>query len=129
MSLGLKPNAFTVTANERFALAGGYYGMLRYILGLEPGGKWMTWLVRETLENSESFDDAVDNLSNTPLLSPVYYIVGGSRPFEGVIITRSLNGTDSLVDLDPTVDNGWYLLQTNYDPNTPPLYLDDRDTP
>jgi hypothetical protein len=36
---GLKPNQYTITANERFDLAGGYYGMLRYILGLEPGGK------------------------------------------------------------------------------------------
>lgn len=35
---GLRPNAYTVTANERFTLAGGFYGMIRYVLGLEPGG-------------------------------------------------------------------------------------------
>jgi len=126
---GLRPDRYTVTANERFALAGGYYGMLRYILGLEPGGKWMTWLVRETMENCTNFDDAVDSLSNTPLLSPVYYIVGGSRPFEGVIITRGLNSTDSLVQMDPSSDDGWYVLQTNYDPGTPDLFIDDRTTP
>jgi hypothetical protein len=63
------------------------------------------------------------------LLSPVYYIVGGVRPFEGVIITRGLNETISTVEMDPDSPNGWYLLQTNYDPGTPPLYLDDRDTP
>lgn len=40
---GLKQGAFSVTANERFQLAGGFYGMLRYLLGLEPNGKWMTW--------------------------------------------------------------------------------------
>lgn len=64
-----------------------------------------------------------------PLLSPVYYIVGGVKPFEGVIITRGLNGTESLVEMDAGSEYGWYILQTNYDPGTPPLYLDDRDTP
>jgi acid ceramidase len=126
---GLKPNAFTLTANERFALAGGYYGMLRYVLGLEPGGRWMTWLARETMETAATFDEAVDTLSNTPLLSPVYYIVGGVKPFEGAIITRGLNSTEILTEMDADSPNGWYLLQTNYDPGTPDLYIDDRTTP
>jgi len=126
---GLKPNSFTITANERFALAGGYWGMLRYVLGLEPDGNWMTWLVRQTLENANTYDEAVDMLSNTPLLSPVYYIVGGAKPFDGTIITRSLNATDIVTLMDPDSPNGWYLLQTNYDPGTPSLFIDDRDTP
>ncbi|KAI6181711.1 N-acylethanolamine-hydrolyzing acid amidase [Aphelenchoides besseyi] len=126
---GLKPDQFTVTANERFGLAGGYYGMIRYVLGLEPNGQWMTWLVRETMEQSNNYEEAVNMLSNTPMLSPVYYIVGGVKPFEGVILARSLNATDIVTKMDPDSPNGWYLLQTNYDQGTDPLYLDDRDTP
>jgi acid ceramidase len=41
---GLKTNSYTITANERFTLAGGYYGMLRYVLGLEPGGMILIFL-------------------------------------------------------------------------------------
>jgi len=126
---GMKQGAFTVTANERFQLAGGFYGMLRYLLGLEPNGKWMTWLTRETMEQANSYQQAVNMLSNTPMLSPVYYIVGGVKPFEGVIITRSLNATDLTTKMDPTSSTGWYLLQTNYDQNLDPLFLDDRRTP
>jgi len=129
---GLKPNAFTLTANERFAAKGGYLGMLEWLIGQDPNGKWMTWLARETMEEATSYDDAVNRLSNTPCLSPVYFIVGGVKPGEGCIIVRSLNATDLVVKLDPNnpkKPDGWYVLQTNYDPDKEPLYLDDRRTP
>lgn len=108
--------------------------MLRYVLGLEPNGRFMTWLVRETLEQANStpiihktlpfsclllaYAEAVELLSDTPILSPVYYIVGGNKSFEGAIIHRSINNTDLLVEMDPNSPNGWYLLQTNYDQGT-----------
>uniref|UniRef100_A0A1I7ZM70 Acid ceramidase n=1 Tax=Steinernema glaseri TaxID=37863 RepID=A0A1I7ZM70_9BILA len=126
---GLKKGKFSVTANERFMAEGGFVGMIRWALGLEANGKWMTWLTRETLEQAESYEDAKQRLSNTPMLSPVYYILGGVNPWEGCIITRSLNGTDLMTSLDPDQENGWYVLQTNYDQNQDPLFLDDRRTP
>lgn len=48
-------------------------------------------------------------LSETPSLSPVYFIVGGVKPFEGCIITRSLNKTESVVKMDPNSPSGWYI--------------------
>lgn len=71
------------------------------------------------MEQANNFQQAVDMLSKTPMLSPVYYIVGGAKPFEGVIITRSLNATDLTTKMDPTSSTGWYILQTNYDQNLP----------
>uniref|UniRef100_A0A0K0DHY8 ceramidase n=1 Tax=Angiostrongylus cantonensis TaxID=6313 RepID=A0A0K0DHY8_ANGCA len=79
-------------------------------------------------------------LMTTPILSPVYYILGGMNPgetlfssnalpFLGSVITRSLNKTDLLNELNPSEEDGWYLLETNYDLNKPVLYLDDRRTP
>lgn len=47
---GLKPNMFSITADDRFQLIGGYYGILKWVFGLEADGKWMSWLARETLE-------------------------------------------------------------------------------
>ncbi|KHJ84200.1 acid ceramidase family protein, partial [Oesophagostomum dentatum] len=79
---GMKQNAFSVTANERFQLAGGYLGMYRWLTGLEPNGKWMSWLTRETLEQFNTFADAKQHLMTTPMLSPVYYILGGYKPWE-----------------------------------------------
>ncbi|KAL6732303.1 hypothetical protein Aduo_003077 [Ancylostoma duodenale] len=126
---GMKQGAFSITANERFQLAGGYLGMYRWLTGLEPDGKWMSWLTRETLEQFNTYTEAKAHLMTTPMLSPVYYILGGLNPWEGSIITRSLNGTDLLTELNPTDKNGWYLLETNYDLDKPVLYLDDRRTP
>ncbi|KJH52398.1 linear amide C-N hydrolase, choloylglycine hydrolase family protein [Dictyocaulus viviparus] len=126
---GMKKGAFSITANERFQLNGGYLGMFRWLVGLEPDGKWMSWLTRETFEQFNTYAEAKAHLMNTPILSPVYYILGGINPWEGAIITRSLNATDLLSELNPTEKNGWYLLQTNYDLNKPVLYLDDRRTP
>ncbi|KIH59982.1 hypothetical protein ANCDUO_09774 [Ancylostoma duodenale] len=150
--------------------------MYRWLTGLEPDGKWMSWLTRETLEQFNTYTEAKAHLMTTPMLSPVYYILGGLNPweafilklrrmiytrlqalsantskhvcFQGSIITRSLNGTDLLTELNPTDKNGWYLLETNYDLDKPVtnrvallripksfntclqvLYLDDRRTP
>ncbi|UMM14952.1 hypothetical protein L5515_002572 [Caenorhabditis briggsae] len=125
---GLKPNAFSLTADDRFQLVGGYYGIFKWLFGLEADGKWMSWLARETLEQKTTYLDAKEHLMNTPMLSPVYYILGGSKKNEGCIIARSLNGTALLTEL-ADAKNGWYLLETNYDQGQEDLYLDDRDTP
>uniref|UniRef100_A0A7E4V4N9 ceramidase n=1 Tax=Panagrellus redivivus TaxID=6233 RepID=A0A7E4V4N9_PANRE len=72
---GMKKGAFTVTANERFDALGGYVGIIRWLVGLEPEGRWMTWLTRETLEQKNTYAEALEHLSNTEMLSPVYYIL------------------------------------------------------
>uniref|UniRef100_A0A7E4V4J4 Acid ceramidase n=1 Tax=Panagrellus redivivus TaxID=6233 RepID=A0A7E4V4J4_PANRE len=115
---GMKKGAFTVTANERFDALGGYVGIIRWLVGLEPEGRWMTWLTRETLEQKNTYAEALEHLSNTEMLSPVYYIL----TLNGTI----QNQTISMHEDDPY---GWYLLQTNYDPNDEVLFLDDRRTP
>jgi acid ceramidase len=126
---GLKPNAFSVTANERFDADGGYLGIIRWLIGLEPNGKWMSWLTREAMEEETTYQGAFNRLSTQDILSPVYYILGGVNPNEGAIITRALNGTVLLNTLNSSDPNGWYLLETNYDLNVDPLFLDDRRTP
>jgi len=126
---GIKAQRFTITANERFDLTdGGYIGILRWLLG-DTTTSWMTLLVREVMENSDSYDDAVQKLSNTKLMAPVYYIVGGNSTGQGSIIVRSRKSTLETVRLNTTDPNGWYILETNYDPDKKPLWIDDRRTP
>jgi len=126
---GVRPQRFTVTANERFDLLdGGYVGLLKWLMG-DKSMSWMTLLVREVMENADSYDEAVEKLSNTPLMAPVYYIVGGNSSGQGATIVRSREKTLGVVHLNASDPNGWYVLQTNYDPWSKPLFIDDRRTP
>ncbi len=56
----------------------------------------MSFLTREVLENSTSFNDAVNKFSKENIVAPAYFIVGGVKENEGVVITRNQT---HLVDL------------------------------
>lgn len=55
----------------------------------------------QTLEGASDFLNAVMQLSNVPIITDVYYIVGGFYPGEGVVITRDRNGPADIWPLDP----------------------------
>ncbi|XP_066515106.1 acid ceramidase [Hoplias malabaricus] len=127
MLTGIRPHAFTLTMNERFSLDGGYIGILEWILG-KRDGMWMSFLTRSVLENATSYTEAQKLLSDTKLLAPAYFILGGNKTGEGCIITRSR--THSIKPLELDLKQGrWYVLETNYDHWKEPLFLDDRRTP
>jgi acid ceramidase len=125
---GVKKDAFTITANERFNIDGGYVGIMKWLRG-ETDGRWMTFLVRDTLEQANNFEEAKAMLNNTEILSPVYYILGGARSGEGAIITRARESSVDVLSMNLSNENGWYVLETNYDNWKPPLFIDDRRTP
>uniref|UniRef100_A0AAY4AAL9 Acid ceramidase n=1 Tax=Denticeps clupeoides TaxID=299321 RepID=A0AAY4AAL9_9TELE len=120
---GIRPHAFTLTINERFSIDGGYIGILEWLLH-HRDAMWMGFLTRSVLENATSYEEAKNSLSQTKLLAPAYYILGGNQTGQGCIITRSR--TESLINLKM---NRWYVLETNYDHWKDPLFLDDRRTP
>ncbi|XP_064607655.1 acid ceramidase-like [Liolophura sinensis] len=122
---GVKPGVFTLTMNERFNIDGGFMGVIEWILG-DHSGQWMGFLTRQTLENSHSFEEAKKNLTNTKMLAPAYFILGGTKPGEGCVITRA---RESAVDVWCMNSSMWYILETNYDHWQKPLFLDDRRTP
>ncbi|KAF7686676.1 acid ceramidase [Silurus meridionalis] len=127
MLTGVRPYMFTLTMNERFSLDGGYIGILEWILG-KRDGVWMSFLTRSVLENATSYAEAKKLLSDTKLLAPAYFILGGNQSGEACIITRSR--THNLNPLELDVQHGrWYVLETNYDHWKMPLFLDDRRTP
>ncbi|XP_062864953.1 acid ceramidase [Trichomycterus rosablanca] len=127
MLTGIRPHLFTLTMNERFSLDGGYIGILEWILG-KRDGMWMSFLTRSVLENATSYTEAKKLLSDTKLLAPAYFILGGNQSGEACIITRSR--THSIHPLELDIKSGrWYVLETNYDHWKEPLFLDDRRTP
>jgi len=125
---GVKKNGFTVTANERFSINGGFIGIFQWLME-NSTASLMSLLVRETFETVDTYEDAVAKLSVTPIMAPVYYIVGGKNSNEGQIIVRGRANVAGVVNLNVSDPNGWYILETNYDPWKKPLYLDDRRTP
>lgn len=124
----MKPNAFTISMNAKVLpdignviswLAGGYNNTdLHFAM----------WAEREVMTKCDTYDEAKTFLSEIVQLAGCYYILGGKNKNEGVIIVRNETSVLDMVEMD--VDNGkWFVLQTNYDPDQTPIYLDDRRTP
>ena len=78
-------------------------------------------LLRDVLTRGGSFHSAVHALSATPLISDVYYIVGGTNVTEGVVLSRAqtkVDHADWIGAKKPpigTLEPDWFVVQTNYD--------------
>ncbi|XP_060043867.1 N-acylethanolamine-hydrolyzing acid amidase [Erinaceus europaeus] len=121
---GQSPHKFTISGDERDK--GWWWENM--IAALFQRHSPVSWLVRNTLSESESFEAAVYKLAKTPLIADVYFIVGGVFPREGVVITRNRGGPADIWPLDP-LNGAWFRVETNYDHWKPAPEKDDRRTP
>ena len=55
-------------------------------------------------------------MKSTRISGPVYYIVSGTQPYQGIVIERDVNGVHASYELSP---ERWFLVQTNYDRDQP----------
>uniref|UniRef100_A0A3Q2PVB0 N-acylethanolamine-hydrolyzing acid amidase n=1 Tax=Fundulus heteroclitus TaxID=8078 RepID=A0A3Q2PVB0_FUNHE len=116
---GMSPHKFTVSADQRVTKRRGN-GWRNIMSAVLFHSSPVSWLLRETLEEAKDFQDAVMRLAKKPLISGVYYIVGGVRAGEGVIITRDRKGPADIWPLEP-LHGGWYRVEANFDHwRTPP---------
>lgn len=119
---GQRPNRFTISINERNS---GQLWMNAFE-ALIAGSHGMAALaVRDTLANPTfDFKMAVESLTEKPMISALYIIVGGLKADEGVVITR---GRPQAIDQWWLgTNNSWYLIETNYDHWVTPPDTDDR---
>lgn len=82
-------------------------------------------MVRDAMEDTRSYEAGIQHISTQALMLPGYFIVGGSAPGEGAIVTRNAsqgNATDSDVYTlfseggKPSLAGGtWFVAQTNSD--------------
>ncbi|XP_063873355.1 LOW QUALITY PROTEIN: acid ceramidase-like [Scylla paramamosain] len=122
----VKKDNFTFSLNKRFALNGGFIGLLEWMLLNDHDQRWVSFLTREVMETATTYQEARDGLSSPRLLAPVYFILAGTQPGEACIITRDRDN----YDLKPLGQNGsWFLVQTNYDHWKTPPFFDDRRSP
>ncbi|KAK6492658.1 N-acylethanolamine-hydrolyzing acid amidase-like [Huso huso] len=121
---GQSSNKFTISGDEH---AQGYWWENAFAAFVRKNTP-VSWLMRNTLEEAEDFEDAVMKLAKIPIIADVYYIVAGARPNQGVVVTRNREGPADIWPLDP-VNGRWYQVETNYDHWTTPPPFDDRRTP
>ena len=120
---GQKPDEFTVSLDQRNTGAWWLNDMEAAKIGTRG---IVNFLIRDVLADPNSnFNTAVHTFSITPLIAPAYIIVGGTRPGEGVVITRDRARTVNLMRLDAS-HGQWYVVVTNHDPWKPPRRPDDR---
>ena len=123
---GQKPHAYTITLDERDQ---GKWWMNAYE-SLIAGTHGIASLhIRDAIADKEmDFESAVIYLADKPLIAPCYIIIGGTRPREGVVITRDRTAALDLWRLDAE-HSRWYVVETNYDHWQPPPADDDRRDP
>ena len=122
---GQKPHVFSVSVDERDQGA-WWQNLLEAIL--DHNANFISFLVRDTLEEAGDFESALKSLAYSPLIAPVYFIIGGVGPREGAVITRDRVAALDVWRLDAE-SGSWFLVETNYDHWTTPPPHDDRRDP
>lgn len=84
------------------------------------------WLLRKVLEEETNYASAVQRLKSTRIAAPVYYIIAGVGPNEGMVIERETDGVHAFYELS---DQTWFIVQTNYDRDRPEPIYDQRRIP
>lgn len=121
-----KPHGYTITLDERDQ--GDWW--MNALESLIAGTHGIAALhIRDAVASAEmDFESAVIYLADKPLIAPSYLIIGGTKPREGVVITRDRIAALDLWRLD--AEHGrWYLVETNYDHWVPPPSDDNRRDP
>lgn len=81
-------------------------GMIAY------GYKMTVSLLRDTLEQCDTYECAVNKIANETIVTMGYFIVAGTKGNEGVVISKDRIGFANIANL---TDTQWYLVQTNDD--------------
>lgn len=121
---GMRLGGWSVQANERVVLEFGPWGYTKSIiasdiLALLKKHETVGFMLREALLAHETMDEAVAALAAKPSVSPLYFILAGSQPGEGAVVTKNREGLahsphgESILRLNES--SSFYLAQTNWD--------------
>ena len=121
---GQRPYQFSISLDQRNS---GELWMNLVIAVLAKNVSIVSFLIRDTLENEPSYEDALEVLMSATFMAPSYLIIAGVKSGQGAVITRNRINTRDLWRLDPP--SQWFLVETNYDHWLPPPPSDDRRDP
>ena len=123
---GQKPNSFTISVNQR--RTGDIWTNILSLLLKSPGAE-ITLLIRDALADQDiNYQGVLNRMMYIPMIASCYVIIAGTKPGEGVVISRDRKGLvkpfrNGVWKLDVSVER-WYLVQTNNDHWTKPPYLE-----
>jgi len=123
---GMKPGGFSTTVDTRFYPDGASEIFWEVIAAIqERNASLVSFLLRDTLTEETTYENALLRLSTTELIADVYYIVGGLNG--GAVISRNRTVAADVWKLD--APSRWFEVETNYDHWTQPPWYDDRRAP
>lgn len=120
ITTGMRIGSWSWNSNARIAPN----NMTANLLATERGSLNFPWVARKLLTEVPDFDTAVRAFSTTNFNAPNYFILAGSGPFQGAVVTVDCGGvrepgTPPVQTLSR--ERGvWYLVQTNDDLLGPP---------
>lgn len=84
------------------------------------------WLLKKVLAEETTYAAAVQRLKAERTSGPVYFIISGLGPNEGMVIERNTDSVHAYYELS---DSNWFLVQSNYDRDQPDPLHDPRRIP
>lgn len=125
---GVKKGQFSMSLNQRLAEGeNAIKSIFSWVLGMRAGLPLTVVTRRLFEEKAQSYEEAKRYLETVPLLSPVYFILGGVSGVQGSVITRSIDR--SLAPMSLAGTNESWVLQTNYEHWEAPPEWDNRRAP
>ncbi|XP_071495134.1 acid ceramidase-like [Diadema antillarum] len=126
MLTGMKPGVISMNMNARHLYGqSGFMNFIRWIFG-KRSGHWTGFVLREAVVMATDFNRTVQFLTSVELLVSSYIIVGGTRPGEGVIISRAEGKKCDAIEPMELSKDGWFVMKTNYDTWKAPPFYDNR---
>lgn len=76
------------------------------------------YALRTAMKEISDFREAVNFVVTAPLVAPAYYLIAGSGPYQGALVTKDRPETQlpfqSVQTLSPAIDS-WFLVMANID--------------
>jgi len=114
----MSPGGFSVSIDAR----GTNTPKLAEALELAKSGAHFSapTITREVCARGGGFESAIEYLSSEIMIDPLYFIVAGSEPGQGAVVTRNASAAAGETDVWRLKDgypkeNPFYLVETNYD--------------
>jgi hypothetical protein len=119
---GIRHGAFSLNCNTRKAK----HFTDDLISVLVKNAMPTVWILRKTLEEQKTYAEAVARLKTERTGGPVYIIISGVGPNEGMVIERDTDAVHAYYELSET---NWFIVQTNYDRDEAEPIYDPRRIP
>ena len=104
----IKNGAFAVSLNLR-----KMNSTAETLKGFLEGKFLVTWMIKEAMMRANNYNEVVDILTKSHVVSGCYVTIAGILPNEGVILTRDRDGVANVRKLS---ENTWFVSQCNTDP-------------